>query len=343
MKNKSKKIYIININGIAYFIIFSILIAVVIWFISKGMQDVNISIPLTKAYSVDQANAINALANNATGRINNTIAVSAIFFTVIVASISVFQFVKIKDFDKIKENILINTAEIEEKIKESNLEIVNLRDEYMKLDILRQNLEFRNARLQVELNDLKIDKCLSGKGYWVKELRDLLNSNIKLGDEFKNLLSKSELSELYFQLGKSYIATCDIYETYIYMKKILKKSLELIKDSNEDNQKIDTYKLMIDMEQTRGNYEEVAKILDDMGNLLEKDIEENLWLLANLNGACGWDKIDQCIKILDQLDFYYGVKCVEYIKRYDEDGSFNELKTNEKFKNKLYSIIGKNE
>lgn len=102
-KDNSKKVYIINYNTIIYAIIFLILVLGSVYFMYKCMGNTEVTIQSSGVYDIDQTNTINAVANNVIGRINNTIAVSAIFFTVIVASISVFQFIKIKDLDNISK------------------------------------------------------------------------------------------------------------------------------------------------------------------------------------------------------------------------------------------------
>jgi|GEM_PF-2153998 len=343
---KNKRIYIINVNEIAYFIMFSVLIMFVVWIMSKGMQKVDISMPLTKVYNVDQANAINSVANNATGRINNTIAISAIFFTVVVASISVFQFIKIKDFDKIKDNILANAVEIEERINESKADIITLDDKCEELDSLRKSLEFKNAQLQVELNNLKINKCLNEYGSGIRELPGLINESIQLGNEFGGVLSNSEMADLYFKLAcyENKIFNINDIKVYLRIKEKMRKCIDLIKDSNENDQKIEIYKFMICIERERENNEEASRIINEMGELLQEDIEEELWLLKNIDAKCeksGWDDFSQPIRALEELQFYYNDKSIEYIKKCDELGEFNNLKKNLEFNNKLQEIIGK--
>jgi len=302
--NKNNKVYIINLNSIVYGVIFLLILISTIYFISKGMGTSSVTIQSTGAYEKDQAIAIEAVANNVIGRINNIIAVSAIFFAVIVSSVSVFQFIKIKDLDKINENIILKSKEIEIDLNNSDAEIVALKSEYNNLKLLQQQLEKSLIKSRVDLNIQKIEYSLdklygTDRVLNLKELTDLTIESLELSNSYNGIITNFQKAQLQYNLAHEVylpLGKYDLAEVY------LRESLMLLENEECDNFKLNIYKDLIEIAINRELEEEKDKLL--------KEIEENEDIESELNESIfnlhGINDVERILNLLEEKEYYFG-------------------------------------
>jgi tetratricopeptide (TPR) repeat protein len=124
-KKEPRKINV-NFENIFY-IVFIFLIGIVIYFIFKNMDVRNIVINAKETIGNDDINMIMAATDNAINKIYNILSITTIFFTIIVSLVSIFQFMKIKEYSEIKK-------EMKEELEKSKIKIIELKNDFKKYD-----------------------------------------------------------------------------------------------------------------------------------------------------------------------------------------------------------------
>ncbi|WP_017414154.1 hypothetical protein [Clostridium tunisiense] len=350
MKIKNGNKFKINISEILFFISFTVLVGATIYFISKGLNSTDIKMEVTNTYSVDQANAIKAMADSTVGRINNTVAVSAIFFTIVVTSISVFQYMKTKDIDKIKEELIKemdkNHRLIRLKTNKSSKKLDEIETEYsekfkiLQKDYTRKNNEINNMMRELEgkirtldLKSIELDidttyiKIRELKGRNQIPVTDVINSYEKiksLCEEHTNIKSEEFLSEIYRGYAEYRLLSIGNLCDYDYVKNMLEKSIELTDSPiNEDF----SYRILLMLEKTFHNNLEneiyyLKKIVEDS----YYDLDICLELAVALDRRNNEGDLDECIELLKTNIRIHGIKAKVEIVKKANDNQFRNLK-----------------
>lgn len=329
MEKKNSKVYIININSIIYLIIFTLILISTIYFISKGMGDTHLTIESSGTYQQDQAKAIEAVANNVTGRINNIIAVSAIFFAVIVSSVSVFQFVKVKDFDKEINSLLKGTQLLNDELSSSKTKIEELRYEINRIYNEKNILKFDNIRNKLEFNIYKIEDDFLRPGVRLDKVIKLIDESINLATEYPDIVDSIEVSKLYYK--RAYVAYSinrkddAIYLGNIALEKVKEKYTDMeIDDITELNYVETLGRFLIKIHLESDNYKSVDNVIKEMGSALEYQLNDRL---AFLYGS----KIEEAIEIIEDNYKYYGEYFLRRFWEHYNKGSFDKFKNNDEF------------
>lgn len=331
-EKRYKRVIIFNINSIVYATIFFILTISTIYFISKSMESADIILQPSGIYTQDQAMAIEAAANNAIGKVNNIIGVSAIFFAIIVSSISVFQFIKIKDLDKINESLLLKSEEIKKELNSSNEEIQYLWEKFHDLDHMRSNLEKRNAKTKVEFNIHKLYYLIGNINIHsidTNEIVVLIDETVRLGDVYEGVLTKIERVKLY-------LVKCQYYyipiERYDYAINLLRRGLEIVKDEDCDSLKVDLYKSLICVTRINGDETGMSKILDEIReDTVLGEIRERI-LYSD------YGEVQNAIEIYNDLEEHFGAVFFDlFLKEYDY-GCLNKFKDDKEFINYINDL-----
>lgn len=313
MRVKENRIYYINAVEIFIVVAFTALVGITIYFISKGIGSTDIKLEVTKAYSVDQANAIKTLADSTVGKINNTIAVSAIFFTVVVAAISVFQFLKIKEIDGIKESLLL-------KIKEN--------------DCLEKELSKEIARIKCEFNSIRIRRLEEKEGvYDFGEIRRLAKENIDASKKHVDLFSGEEIQRFYETLGNAYFKVSQYNEA--------KKNYFIALNTDSDEYaKASIYKSLVKIARYENENNDIKANIKKLKEIYNDGIGLELRFLINIdrdNDICKFKKV---IDTLKEIKYIYGEEARELIKKAYSEGDFKNL-DNSHYKNDLHEIMNK--
>lgn len=350
MKRKNGKLYIVNVGELFFVISFFILVGATIYFISKGIGSTDIEMSVTSVYSVDQANTIKSVADSTVGKINNTIAVSAIFFTIVVTSISVFQYMKTKDIDKIKEELIKemekNHRLIRLKTNKSSKKLDEIETVYSeKFKILQENytrksneinnmiqkLEEKIRTLDLKSIELDIDttyiKVRELKGRSQAPITDVIKGYEKiksLCEEHTNIKSEEFLSEIYRGYAEFRLLTIGKFCDYDYVKNMLEKSIELT--DNPLNEDI-AYRILLMLEKAFDNNLEneiyyLRKIVEDS----YYDLDINLELALALDRRNNEGDLNECIELLKRIIEIHSIEGkLEIVKRVN-DNQFNNLK-----------------
>ena len=330
---KNNKILIVDINSIIYFIVFIIFLSIVIFFISLGLRNTDISMQLTKVYNQDQANAINALADSAIGKVNNTIAITAIFFTVIVASISVFQILKFRDFEKMKQSVLVETTEFNKNMEELNKELIQLK-------INKDELYEHNVELEISLTVFKIYEWFKNPPFQISEFANMIDRVILLSKKYPHLIKDEDLANMYYLK----VITSNDEDLYTRQQNILwiKKAISLIKNRSILITRKFT-RILIDLCES---VEEKKVQLQEINDLVDNDINDVIWLiLVNYNRFKDMDNkkkdefIDKAMEDLKELKYCYGDYAIDKIRTEYNEGAFNKLNENTKFHTKFLNLI----
>lgn len=329
MKENNNKMYIINVNSIIYLIVFLLILMSTIFFISKGMGDANVTIQSTGEYKQDQVIAIEAVANNVTGRINNTIAVSAIFFAVIVSSVSVFQFVKVKDFDKEINDVFKNMQLLNKELSLSRTQIDDLKYEINKMYNEKNKLKLDNVKTQLELNIYKINKEFYKNGSRLDKVVKLIDESINLTVEYPGTIDDIEVSKLYYK--RAYVSydlgvkNAALYFGNIALEKVKDKYPDMeIEDFSEMAYVENLAKLLINIYLEDNNYKLVDNIINEIKNTLEHILNDRL---AFLYGSSE----EEAMEIIEENYKYYGKYFLTKFKKYYDKGSFDEFKKYDRF------------
>lgn len=338
---RNDRVYIINVNGIVYAVIFLLILISTIYFISRGMGTSTVTIQSTGTYEKDQVIAIEAVANNVIGRINNIIAVSAIFFAVIVSSVSVFQFIKIKDLDKINEKILLKSKEIELDLNKSNEERLALKNEYNNLRIIQEQLEKSLIKSHVDLNIQKIDYSLdklygTESGLNLEELAQLTLESLELSKSYDGIITNFQKAKLQFNLvHQAYLPLgyYDLSESY------LRENLVLLENEDCSYFKLNIYRDLISIAINRELEEEKGKLLKEIekNEGIESKLDE---LIYNLHGIKDTDEI---LHSLQEKEYYFGKVFYKIFTKNIEEGYFDSLLNDEEFSNYVHILKEKYE
>jgi hypothetical protein len=326
---RNDRIYIINVNNIVYGVIFLLILISIIYFISKGMGPSTLTIQSTGVYEKDQVIAIEAVANNVVGRINNIIAVSAIFFAVIVSSVSVFQFIKIKDLDKINEEIVSKSKEIELDLQKSSDEMILLKNENSSLKLQWKELDRSLIKSHVDLNIQRIEYSLdklygTSRTLDLPELINLTMESLELSDSYDGIITNIQKSELIYNLAHEAfikLSKYDVAESY------LRESLNLLNDEECDGFKLNIYTDLIVIAMSRGSEEEIDNLLKEVeGNKdLEAELNESIFNLNYVNDA------EKVIELLKEKEYYFGKLFFKKLIENMDKGHYEELLKKEKF------------
>lgn len=332
----NKKIYIINLNSIIYGIIFLLILISVIYFISKGMGSTSVEIYSSGFYEKDQIMAIEAVANNVTGRINNIIAVSAIFFAVIVSSVSVFQFVKIKDFDKEINELLKKTQMLNEDLNSSNNLIEDLKSEINMLINEKNKLKIDNAKIKLEFNIYKINEKFDKAGTSPIKVVELINESINLSDKYPGIIDSIELSKLYYKKAYYIYDLCRSKEAIRFGEfalSIVKDKYPdmVIDDISEVDYVEELARFLIDIYNEQGNYQLEDNVIKEIGPVLECQLNDRLEWIHLIS-------IQDAIEIIKENYKYYGEHfLIKFIEQYNK-GKFNDFKNYSEFVKLLESF-----
>ncbi|MDK0590333.1 hypothetical protein WHY53_04630 [Clostridium perfringens] len=333
MNNKSKKVYIIHINSIIYAFIFLLILISFIYFVSKGMGNSEVTIQGTGIYSKDEAKAIEAVANNVTGRINNIIATSAIFFAILVSSVSIFQFIKTKDFDKEFEKFTKEAEELKLKFQNSNNEINQLKFQIKKLYDLKDNLEVESLKNKLELNIYKINEKFMKSGTILTDIIKLIDESIQITKEYPNLIDNIEVSKLYYKRAITLRDFGGIDQAIFMGEVALKLMSKKYDDMDIDNiSEMDYVEeigwFLIDLYKEKKDSEAIEEVIKNMGNVVYDQIND---MLAYLN----LKDVENAIESIEEYNEHYGEKFLDIFKEEYKKGYFSNFNDDDDFKELL--------
>lgn len=351
VKNKGgNKVYIVHLNSIVYGVIFLIILMSTIYFISIGMGDSEVIIQSTGAYQNDQLIAIEAVANNVTGRINNIIAVSAIFFVVVVSSISVFQFIKVKDFDKEINNLLKETQMLNidldlskskldgvmENLTSSKVQIDELKDEINKIYKEKNNIKLDNVRTQLEFNIHRINEELHKKGSNFSKNVALIDKSIDLSIRYPEAIDKIEVSKLYYKRAtilNDYNMSGDaLYIANIALDKVKEKYPNMhIFDIMERIYVEGLVVFIINIHSKNGDLQLVKKVIEEMSIVIEDEIKDRI---AYLNLS----PLEEVIEFVTKNNSVYGEYFIKIFKEEYKTGKFSCFENSSEFRELIKSL-----
>lgn len=336
MNNKSKKVYIIHINSIIYAFIFLLILISFIYFVSKGMGNSEVTIQGTGMYSKDEVKAIEAVANNVTGRINNIIATSAMFFAILVSSVSIFQFIKTKDFDKEFEKFTKEAEELKLKFQNSNNEINQLKLQIENLYDLKDNLEIESLKNKLELNIYKINEKFMKSGTMLTDIVKLIDESIQITREYPNLIDNIEISKLYYKRAIT-LRDVGILDQAIFMGEgALKLMREKYDDMDIDNVFERGYVeelgwFLIDLYKEKEDSEAIEEVIKNMGKVVYYEISDMLAYLYLKD-------VEDAIKSVEEYNEYYGDKFLDLFKEKYKKGAFLNFNNDDAFKELLNKL-----
>jgi|GEM_PF-3685610 len=324
--NRNKKIrYVINISEIVFILGFIVLVGIVIYFISKGMGSTDIKIDVSNSYSQDQANTIRAAADSTVGKINNIIAVSAIFFTVAVATISVFQYIKTRDIDRIKKELIKevekNNRLVRLKVAKSDKELDGIKKMYnKKFEDLEQNyinktnkiediiieledklkiLDLKRVELEIDTNYVKIQELMRKDAIPNNDVISYYAKIKNLCESYPNIKDNEFLAKIYIDFSDFYLATLGEWCDYHYIKDMLEKAIKLTDNPIMESS---AYKVLLKLQRTysTGSDNEIY--------CLKKIVEENHYdTVYTLELAIALDKrningdVEECFELLKTI------------------------------------------
>ncbi|WP_145318612.1 hypothetical protein [Paenibacillus xylanexedens] len=257
-----------RILEIIFVVAFFILVSTVVWYLLK-----NISAPQEINYNRfnGDAQAIMAATDNAINKIYNILVISTVFFTILVASVSVFQFIKMKDVDKLKRElkseITKNKKSIKKRLENYDLEVETLAQKYSEktieleknsemliqnlrktIDLQIKQLTDKSVKLDIDTTYLKIVELRNKTSYNILELKkhyDNIIDLLKMYPEVKELPFKEKvfLDTAYFYSNSlSFIESYEIYEiAKNLISEVLKTTEDIFIESNAN-------RLMADLE-----------------------------------------------------------------------------------------------
>lgn len=340
-KDKNSRVYIININNISYAIIFFLLLLSIVYFISRGMGDSSVVINSTGIYQQDQIQAIEGVANNVVGRINNIIAISAIFFAVVVSSVSVFQFIKIKDLDKINENIILKSKEFEIDLINSKKENNLLKDRYEELKALQKQLEDGLITSRVEFNIQKIqyeiDKLyISKQPLYINGLERLIVDTLNLVNTHGLEINVFDKAKLQYELVHEVYIPKGLYEE---SSKLLRSCLNLLANEDCESFKLLIYKDLICIAINKDDEEVKEDLLREIerdNNLVSYMNEE----IFNLH-YFGVEYIDEVFRELKEIEFYFSRLFFKLLKSNVDEGYFKNFLDEDEFRDYYEQLVKK--
>lgn len=292
-----------SIFEIFFVIAFLILVSVVVWYLL-----VNIG----KTQEVDYSRlkgsieTVMTATDNAINKIYNILVITTVFFTILVASVSVFQFIKMKDVDKLKRELSVeinkNRKLLKKRLKSNNLALETLNQKYLdkineleknneivirnlkdKIDLQIKQLNDKNIELEIDTIYLKIME-LHGKGSYntleMKNHYDSVIELIKLYPEIKELDFKEKV---FLDAASFYIGISSLnHDNFVISKKLI---LEVLKTNENVFTESRANRLMAELE-INFNPEGLGEI-----PFLESVIEENLYdLEATILLMSSYDK-----------------------------------------------------
>lgn len=333
-KYENEKVtYIINVNSIVYGVIFLLILISVIYFISKGIGEPQIIMQSTGDYTQDQINTIQNVASNVTGKINNIIAVSAIFFAVVVSSVSVFQFIKVKDFDKEINDLFGNIKNLNNELIISNNDLEKVKDEIWKVRDEKNKLEFSNVKTQLEFNIYKINQEFYKNGSRTDKIMQLINDSIRLALEYEGAIDDLEISKLYYKKAIVFydlnMVTEAITESNLAMDKVKDKFLDMdaVSDLNDMDYIENLARLMIKIYRHLNQEESITNVISEFKPIIDCQINDILQFLSYAPVSQAIETIKQNIEIYQ--DYFLDKFKEKYINgKYEEfnnDKDFLEL------------------
>lgn len=355
-----------NFNYIELFFVlgFMILVGIVVYFLINGIIYETKEVKYEGYYSNNQINAIMLATDNAINKIYNILVVSTIFFTILVASITIFQYIKIRDIDKLKEelkNELYTERELlDEKLEKSqewietfereyNLRFSKIEENYQKqlstvdymilnLQEKIDNLSRKSAELQIDTNYVKAKEFEKRKEIPNSELINTYEEIKKLVESYPNTKSNEFISKLYIDLVASYLSLGDMSNNYNYLKSMLNKAIEL--SSNPITESC-AYKVFVDLEDV------YRKDADDKIKYLEKIHEENPYdyeYTLKLADACDmrnkYDDLNRAIYYVEDSINYRENVAKDYCKELIQDGYLRNSIKSSVHKERIEKILG---
>lgn len=306
-----------------------VFIGFVIWRLTGTMNYSNTTLDAVNNSSAnDQINLIMTATDNAINKIYNILVVSTIFFTILVAAISIFQFIKIRDVDNLKREIISQTEkyqeEMKKRIEENNAKFLEIQNEYSnKFNKLQDNYQSRVDSINTVVKELdeksielnKTSAVLKMEIYKIK-MQDIIKKNyeysfdmimesqeiIEIGEKHQGYIESERLVEVYINIAKMYISAGkgDNYLTYIEQFKIiqenLNKALKLCK--HDDN----LFQIYFDLAESE--------------RIFTGDIDKEIQYRINANKvSCSLDNIVKLIISLDKRNQGNDLdKAMEYIR-----------------------------
>lgn len=306
-----------------------VFIGFVIWRLTGTMNYSNTTLDAVNNSSAnDQINLIMTATDNAINKIYNILVVSTIFFTILVAAISIFQFIKIRDVDNLKREIISQTEkyqeEMKKRIEENNAKFLEIQNEYSnKFNKLQDNYQSRVDSINTVVKELdeksiELDKTsalLKMEIYKIK-MQDIIKKNyeysfdmimesqeiIEIGEKHQGYIESERLVEVYINIAKMYISAGkgDNYLTYIEQFKIIQENLnKALKLCKHDDNLFQIYFNLAESER-----------------IFTGDIKKEIQYRINANKvSCSLDNIVKLIISLDKRNQGNDLdKAMEYIR-----------------------------
>ncbi|MCT4596034.1 MAG: tetratricopeptide repeat protein [Anaeromicrobium sp.] len=299
----------------------------------KSMAVKNIVINAKGTTLRNEVDLIMAATDNAINKIYNMLVVTTIFFTVIVASISIFQYLKIKESNEIKKELEKELEQVRANLIEYQLKFKQLENDNNgnknRIKSAIDNFDKKSAEIEVEVSFIRADDAFRMKYYDSKEIRfDCYNKILKLNERYPGLISKVRLSNTYCNLGVVYYEQNSLYKAKEYFQKSL--------DLDNTGEKIGTLKNIGMIEYKLGNLRKSVGYFEKVYCLNENNLETIELLIKALNNINEEEDIDKALKyctILVKRHGHSGLKCLDKI---EAEGYLHNIKI--KYKEELNKL-----
>ncbi len=257
-----------SIFEITFIVAFFVLVSIVVWYLMSS-----ISAPQEIDYNRfnGDTQAVMASTDNAINKIYNILVISTVFFTILVASVSIFQFIKMKDVDKLKKELKSeinkNKKMIKKRLENYDLEVENLSRNYLEkateieknnekliknvkntIDLQIKKLTDKSIELDIDISYLKVVEVRSKENYNIVELKKYYDNLIGLVKKYPELKEASFKEQVYLESAYFYINSLSYvnsYEIYEIAKKLINNVLETTEDVFKESR---ANKLMADLE-----------------------------------------------------------------------------------------------
>lgn len=359
MKGKSSFIEILFVLS------FMILVGFVVYFLINGITYETHEVKYEGYYSKDQINAIMLATDNAINKISNILIIATVFFTILITSITVFQYIKIRDIDKLKDELKIEIFNerklLDEKFEKSqetlkvfkdnyNIRFREIEEKYQeqlnKVDILIIELQnkidifnFKSVKLEIDTNYVKAKGLEASSDYLTLELINIYEEIKNLIEQNQGIKSNEFISKVYIDLVESYLSLDNMVDKYDYLKSTLNKAIEL---TNDPITEISAYKVFVSLEEIYyeglGNKIEYLEKIHKMNRF---DYKYTLKLADAYDFRNEYDDLNKTIYYIENSISYHKELAIDYCLDMIENGYFrNSIRSNE-HRGKIEKIIGK--
>ena len=272
----------------------------------------------SKNVTMDAISSIMNASDSAMNKINNIIVITTVYITVIVATFSLFQYIKSKEMENIKKELQDNINELKGMLEKDRSRLnddVKVKIQQMKSildEVKKENLNISNST-RIDLLEMKAEMERSKNNNWndsnaIKAYKEIFH----ILEQYPDLIDVRRKVELYHHYAM--INTLDANEAELYYDKAIEENnyddnlksysysnLGLIKLNNKYyNKAIDLFEksLLLD-ENNLFNQMNLIMALDKRNN--EDDIEKAIKILKNLRGYNKYEEGKSFLRLINEL------------------------------------------